>query len=420
SFLQLVDERLLLPPKQTPPEVDKQSCTSLLLDLLAQKGYTDGRGDIINIILLRKHSSRDRHFNPLKSKPKRQNQFGLPLGKNSCAYDPNPNSFDSPPNSYHPLHPTYETYSCDSCRNDSHFGYDCLPRFPLNYEPKPGYIQNYNSYPYDSPTFPQQYLCCENCEGPHENFLCQPINQNFYEPNLCYNSISFDFDQFQPPQFFVIHQPPQETSIQDMEDLKQQYLDEIKCLINSEYHDEIKINELKGNFNRMNIEINKKKKLQQLEQVANLSTYPSQRFNSFCYDDDDEDYIIAITPDFPITDSLTGFKSRPPMLNKENYVPWSSRLLRYAKSRPNEKLIHNSILNGPYVRRMIPEPGDANHDVNVTETFHEQTDDELSEKELKQIKADDQAIQTILFGLPEDIYVTVDSCETAQEIWLRV
>nr|GFB19854.1 copia protein [Tanacetum cinerariifolium] len=51
------------------------------------------------------------------------------------------------------------------------------------------------------------------------------------------------------------------------------------------------------------------------------------------------------------------------------------------------KLIHNSILNGPYVRRMIPEPGDANHDVNVTETFHEQTDDELSEKELKQIEA---------------------------------
>nr|GEY08797.1 hypothetical protein [Tanacetum cinerariifolium] len=42
------------------------------------------------------------------------------------------------------------------------------------------------------------------------------------------------------------------------------------------------------------------------------------------------------------------------MLNKENYVPWSSRLLRYAKSRPNGKLIHNSILNGPYVRKMIP------------------------------------------------------------------
>nr|GEZ28052.1 hypothetical protein [Tanacetum cinerariifolium] len=90
-----------------------------------------------------------------------------------------------------------------------------------------------------------------------------------------------------------------------------------------------------------------------------------------------------------------GSESHPPMLNKENYVPWSSRLLQYAKSRPNGKLIHNSILNGPYVRRMIAEPGDAERD----------------------IEADDQAIQTILLGLPEDIYVAVDSCESAQEIW---
>nr|GFB05309.1 ribonuclease H-like domain-containing protein [Tanacetum cinerariifolium] len=36
------------------------------------------------------------------------------------------------------------------------------------------------------------------------------------------------------------------------------------------------------------------------------------------------------------------------------------------------------------------------------------------------IEADDQAIQTTLFGLPKDIYAAVDSCETAHEIWLRV
>ncbi|GJU30513.1 hypothetical protein Tco_1174102 [Tanacetum coccineum] len=115
-----------------------------------------------------------------------------------------------------------------------------------------------------------------------------------------------------------------------------------------------------------------------------------------------------------------GSENRPPMLNKENYVPWSSRLLRYAKSRPNGKLIYNSIMNGPYVRRMIPEPGDADREVPVLETFHEQTDDELTVAEIKQMEADDQAIQTILLGLPEDIYAAVDSCETAQEIWLRV
>nr|GFA84842.1 hypothetical protein [Tanacetum cinerariifolium] len=47
----------------------------------------------------------------------------------------------------------------------------------------------------------------------------------------------------------VIHQPPQELSIQEMEDLKQQYLDELKHLSNLEYRDEIKIAELKENFN---------------------------------------------------------------------------------------------------------------------------------------------------------------------------
>nr|GEY65382.1 hypothetical protein [Tanacetum cinerariifolium] len=47
----------------------------------------------------------------------------------------------------------------------------------------------------------------------------------------------------------------------------------------------------------MSIEINKKEKLLQLEQLANLSTYLSKCFNSFCYDDDDEeDYTIAVTP----------------------------------------------------------------------------------------------------------------------------
>nr|GEY52710.1 hypothetical protein [Tanacetum cinerariifolium] len=64
-----------------------------------------------------------------------------------------------------------------------------------------------------------------------------------------YNSNSLGLDQPQPPQSPVIHQPPQELSIQEMEDLKQQYLDELKRLSNLEYRDEIKIIELTENFN---------------------------------------------------------------------------------------------------------------------------------------------------------------------------
>nr|GEW82305.1 retrovirus-related Pol polyprotein from transposon TNT 1-94 [Tanacetum cinerariifolium] len=83
-------------------------------------------------------------------------------------------------------------------------------------------------------------------------------------------------------------------------------------------------------------------------------------------------------------DIYAAVPNRPPMLNKDNYVPWSSCIIIYAKSRPNGKMIVDSIENGPYR------------------------------------DADDQAIQTILLGLPEDIYAAVDSCETAKEIWERV
>ncbi|GJT44179.1 hypothetical protein Tco_0952894 [Tanacetum coccineum] len=97
-------------------------------------------------------------------------------------------------------------------------------------------------------------------------------------------------------------------------------------------------------------------------------------------------------------------------------------LVFFVKQREitNGKLICNSIMNGPHVRRMILEPRDRDREVPVAETFHEQTDDELTKKEVKKMEADDQAIQTILMGLPEDIYTAVDSYETAKEIWLHV
>nr|GEV83087.1 reverse transcriptase domain-containing protein [Tanacetum cinerariifolium] len=217
------------------------------------------------------------------------------IPKNSYVYDPNPNSFDYPPDSYHPPHPIYETYSYDSYGNDSQFGYDCQPQFSLHYESKPGYNENYNSYPYDSSSLSQQYLCCACCGGPHEtchcdqlifdkpyckhcggphmNYQCQPMNQDSY------NSNSLGSDQPQPPQSPVIHQPPQELSIQEMEDLKQQYLDELKHLSNLEHRDE--------------------------EHWAYLSTHLLKRLTSLCYDDDDdddddEDYTSAITPNEPV------------------------------------------------------------------------------------------------------------------------
>nr|GEU54698.1 hypothetical protein [Tanacetum cinerariifolium] len=53
----------------------------------------------------------------------------------SIAYDPNPNSFGDSQNLFdYPPQPQCKTYLCELCGNDSHYGYDCPPWFPLDPE----------------------------------------------------------------------------------------------------------------------------------------------------------------------------------------------------------------------------------------------------------------------------------------------
>nr|GEU90060.1 hypothetical protein [Tanacetum cinerariifolium] len=149
---------------------------------------------------------------------------------NSFAYDPIPKSFNEVQSIFNP-HPQshYKIYLCQLCESNSHYGYECSQRVPLVYEPEPCYNQNFgdNDYPHDLlgvtplidhhccykcrdsldsffchqctcefcgngahdgyncpshvsfiqtlPSFPQQYLCCENCGGPHETFQSTAI-----------------------------------------------------------------------------------------------------------------------------------------------------------------------------------------------------------------------------------------------------
>nr|GEZ23587.1 hypothetical protein [Tanacetum cinerariifolium] len=236
---------------------------------------------------------------------------------NSCAYDHTPNSFDYPPDSYHPPHPTCETYSGDTRGNNSHFGYDCPPSL-LNQEPEPGYIQNYNSYPHNSPSFPQQYLCCDNYGGPHDTSQRQLMNQNFN------NSNSSGFDQSQPPQFPVIHQPPQEKSIEILHDqenainsmqtfLKKfnriSFFETPKVLLLA-WDRVFKIKDALGN-KQYKPEDPRELFRELLNDVQNIHEELAEYINTpswnrpVFYDDDDEDCTIAITPDFSITDSLS-------------------------------------------------------------------------------------------------------------------
>ncbi|GJY47958.1 hypothetical protein Tco_0437914 [Tanacetum coccineum] len=266
--------------------------------------------------------------------------------ENSFTYEPTPYSYNDSPNLINPP-PQPQTYSCELCGNDHHYGSDCLPRFPLVYEPEPCYNQNYsdNFYPQNSQSYPQQYLCCENCGGPHETFQCQPMNQNYYEPNPCYNSNSSGFDQFQPPQYSVVHQPPQETStemLQARENLmeaiqaflkkydqippkeksmalllaEERFL-KIKQAVEEEQNQPENIQELLLKLIN-DLQILNGIQLKQEEQAAKVS---SQYWKPpIFYDDDDDDdeessiplrdiiselpLSVAITPDLPITNSL--------------------------------------------------------------------------------------------------------------------
>nr|GEU34131.1 hypothetical protein [Tanacetum cinerariifolium] len=232
---------------------------------------------------------------------------------NSCVYDPNSNSFDCPPDSYHPPHPTYETYSGDSCGIDSHLGYDCPPQFLLNYEPEPGYIQNYNSYPHDSLSFPQQYPCCDNCRGLHETFQCQPMNQNSYNSNFS------GFDQSQTPQFPVIHPPPQETSIEILHD-QENAINSVQTFLRKFNHfsffetpkvlllawdrvfeikdtfgdKQYKPEDMQELFHKLSIDVQNIH--EELAEYINTLGWNRPAFYDDDDDDDDVDYTIAITP----------------------------------------------------------------------------------------------------------------------------
>ncbi|GKE25608.1 hypothetical protein Tco_1440992, partial [Tanacetum coccineum] len=139
------------------------------------------------------------------------------------------------------------------------------------------------------------------CEGPHETFQCQPINQNFYDSN------SFGFEQFQPSQFPVIHQPPEKLSeevLQAREDLMdsiQNFLKKFsrfsftvtpKVLVQA-CDTLIKIKQAKSEevqklLNKLLLDVQSIN-----EELAEYINTPNWNLPPSSYDDDDDEYSFA-------------------------------------------------------------------------------------------------------------------------------
>nr|GEZ11014.1 hypothetical protein [Tanacetum cinerariifolium] len=109
------------------------------------------------------------------------------------------------------------------------------------------------------------------------------MNQNFY------NSNSSGFDQTHPPQFPIIHPPPQATSIEILHDQEKDRISEIKNAFGNKQYKPEDIQEL---FRKLLDD------LQNIhEELAEYINSPGWNRRTFIDDDDDDvDYTIAITP----------------------------------------------------------------------------------------------------------------------------
>ncbi|GKC61987.1 hypothetical protein Tco_1089585 [Tanacetum coccineum] len=107
---------------------------------------------------------------------------------------------------------------------------------------------------------------------------------------------------------------------------------------------------------------------------------------------------------------LSGADNRPPMLDKELYDSWKSRMELYMQNREHIRMILESFENGPLIWPTVEE-----NRVIRTKKYAE-----LSAAEKIQADCDMKATNIILQGLPADIYSLVNPHRVAKDLWERV
>ncbi|GKA26236.1 hypothetical protein Tco_0712345 [Tanacetum coccineum] len=107
---------------------------------------------------------------------------------------------------------------------------------------------------------------------------------------------------------------------------------------------------------------------------------------------------------------LSGADNRPPMLDKDLYDSWKSRMELYMQNREHGRMILESVEHGPLIWPTVEENG-----VIRTKKYAE-----LSAAEKIQADCDMKATNIILQGLPADIYSLVNHHRVAKDLWERV
>nr|GEZ41623.1 hypothetical protein [Tanacetum cinerariifolium] len=107
---------------------------------------------------------------------------------------------------------------------------------------------------------------------------------------------------------------------------------------------------------------------------------------------------------------LSGADNRPPMLEKDMYDSWKSRMELYMLNRQHGRMILESVENGPLLWPTVEEDG-----VTRLKKYSE-----LSAGEAIQADCDVKATNIILQGLPSKVYALVITHKVAKELWERI
>ncbi|GJU03625.1 hypothetical protein Tco_1113963 [Tanacetum coccineum] len=107
---------------------------------------------------------------------------------------------------------------------------------------------------------------------------------------------------------------------------------------------------------------------------------------------------------------LSGADNHPPMLEKDMYDSWKSRMELYMMNRQHGRMILESVEKGPLIWPSIEENG-----VTRPKKYSE-----LSATEAIQADCDIKATNIILQGLPPEVYALVSNHKVIKELWERI
>nr|GEW59134.1 integrase, catalytic region, zinc finger, CCHC-type, peptidase aspartic, catalytic [Tanacetum cinerariifolium] len=110
------------------------------------------------------------------------------------------------------------------------------------------------------------------------------------------------------------------------------------------------------------------------------------------------------------------------MLTTGRYAQWKLSFLRYINTRPNGDALRKCILQGPYTPSTVTilAVPTTDNTLAVPERTAVETILNISPKNKAPYELEKEAIHSLLTGIGDEIYSTVDACKTAHEIFYKM